>query len=249
MIINKRSRKRLIEGRTSGMGFAFLKKMLNGNYKTIQPISPCKDYLHEVVFTEHTNIPSRAYGFKHHKSLGLFTDIAHIAITIVPNFHNENSYQYGMCDINKDKEFLSNNREILQHNMNVIEKSMNINPLTTITEENDDMFLVTFSSEWCKSTPSISLFTLLLRVLFTNDKEIDNIIDYLKEYNYDNGDKTIIKSSINNIELIFERGILPPNRFSLMEDLVLRNIQSPHNNGILNGFDGVFEEKPFVKLV
>ena len=49
-IINKQCRSKLCEGRSYQMGFAFLKKLDNNTFETVQPISPCKDYLNDVIF-------------------------------------------------------------------------------------------------------------------------------------------------------------------------------------------------------
>jgi len=47
-VLHKRNN--LAEGRNFGMGFGFLKKLSNTKYKTIMPISPCKDYINDVLY-------------------------------------------------------------------------------------------------------------------------------------------------------------------------------------------------------
>ena len=70
-IIDKQNRGKLNEGRNYQMGFAFCKKVSNKVLETIQPISPCKDYLNDVVYSERTGKNVSAYGLNTSK-LGLF---------------------------------------------------------------------------------------------------------------------------------------------------------------------------------
>ena len=72
-ITEKHDRNVLIEGRSSGMGFAMLKKDKT-NYETVNPLSPCKDYLNEVVFTENTGYPTKAHGLDYKEKLDIFKD-------------------------------------------------------------------------------------------------------------------------------------------------------------------------------
>ncbi|MBE9490690.1 MAG: hypothetical protein IMY67_10385, partial [Bacteroidetes bacterium] len=65
-ITNKFKRKSLGEGRDFGLGFAFVEKEEKQIFKTKQAFTACKDYLNDVVFSEHSTVtlPS-IYGFKH----------------------------------------------------------------------------------------------------------------------------------------------------------------------------------------
>ncbi len=84
-IIDKFPRKVLIEGRSYGTSFA-LAALKDNTFECVGPLSPCKDYLNDQVFSEETGIPCAAWGYKAIQ-VGLFKDgLAHIAVRVLPNF-------------------------------------------------------------------------------------------------------------------------------------------------------------------
>jgi hypothetical protein len=239
-IIDKCNRDVLIEGRDNGMAFSFLQKTGKNEFTTVQPPSPCKDYLAEVVFTEKYDIPTRGCGLYYKQKLNIFSDCAYMAIKILKA--KGGGYSYGKS-FEHDVEMLKDNHKNIERLMNQYEKKIGLKVLTKIEEANDDFFLVKFSSEWCKSTHSISLYSLLLRVLMASTEKDKDFMSVLKNYNYHNGDKSLLTSSLPKIELIMKEKKLPPNVRKYSKANMLKFRGSPHDNGILN-WDKTFVEVP-----
>ena len=60
-LIDKQNRRTLGEGRNYGMGMACLKKD-GDNFETVCPITACKDFISDVIYSELTGKPYYAYG-------------------------------------------------------------------------------------------------------------------------------------------------------------------------------------------
>lgn len=243
-VVDKQDRGKLIEGRDNGMAFGFLKKVGDNKYETVMPPSPCKDYLAEVIITEWNDVPTRACGFNYPKKNNIFDDVvAYMLIKLLP-IHGSNYYGYSPS-ITEDNKKFANNYPIMQAIMNKFEDDINLGARTIIEKVDDkDEYVVTIPIEWCKSTPAISLYALLLRVLMVADKEED-MITFLKSYKYHRGDSSFIRQTINKIELILREKQLPPNRIPYSLAKLKAHTHTPHNNGIVS-WDCKFEE---VKLV
>lgn len=143
------------------MGFAFLKKIDEHQYETVQPISPCKDYLNDVVWSENCGRQVSAYGLDYTKQ-GIFDkqDRAYIAISIC----NIKEGSYGLYkDYKKDVDRLKKNYKKLQAFMNAYEDDLGIEH-TEITEVSDNLYFVSLSLFWVNATYLISLWSLLMRV-------------------------------------------------------------------------------------
>lgn len=221
----------LIEGRASGMGFTFLKKVGKNSYETVQPLSPCKDYLNEPVFTENTGIPSKAHGLVYNEKLNIFTDVFYMAIKIVKT--KEGIYWYSKYEngFEVDIKNLKDNYKNIQNLLNFIENKIGIEIKTTIEEANDDYFLLTSSVEWSKSTPAISLYSLIIRCSLVYKGE--DVFEYFKNYNYHNEDKQFLEQAIKKLNIIIENKSLPEQP-SFDEKSAKSGQWSPHNVGIIS---------------
>lgn len=237
-IIEKCKRSVLSEGRDNGMAFAFLQKVEDGVFHTVQPASPCKDYLAEVVFTEKYGIPTKGCGLYYKKKLDIFSDVAYMAIKMMPRTYGGYSYS---ASLENDIKTLKDNYKHAERLINSFEKKIGLKILTTITPANDNYFLLEFSSEWCKSTHAISLYSLLIRVLMVAIDADKDIMSFLKSYSYNYGDVSLLKSAMSKIELILKEKKLPPTTNKYSKASVERFMQSPHNNGILN-WNSTFDE-------
>lgn len=227
-----KNRNVLAEGRTNGMAFAFLKKIKEGYFETVQPLSPCKDYLNEPVFTENTGIPSRAHGLVYSKKLDIFTDVFYMAIKILGG-KNESGYYYNKeQDINIDKKHLKDNYKNIERLLNFVEDKIGIKIKTKVEECNDDQFLLTSSSEWAVSTIAISLYSLLVRLslVYTGKEEP---LEYLKNYNYHREDKNYAEVALKKLDIIFKNGSLPTQpKFDI--DRAKSQQWSPHCVGLIS---------------
>lgn len=228
-ITEKHDRSVLSEGRSSGMGFAMLKKIDDNNYETVNPISPCKDYLAEVVFTENTGLPTKAYGLVYNKKLDILSEKMSYLVfknqkTKIGTFNLESKTfeAYG-------KEIKDNYKNIENFINNFQKKFRGFLPCI-IEEAEDDHFLVTFDTRWTKSSYSISLFTLLLRI--AKDYRKSSVVMFLLSINKNSMDYSLVNSAFKKIINIIEYKKLPgiPNNF--IKARIASNAWSPHGYGI-----------------
>lgn len=238
-IIDKYNRGVLGEGRNNGMAFGFLQDVGKGEYHTVQPPSPCKDYLAEVVFTEKHGIPTRAYGLTYKAKLDIFTDRAYMAIKMMKT-HGGGGYSYSPS-FEGDVKLLAKNYPEMERLLNDFEDHLGIKIKTKITPANDDFFLVEFSSDWCQSSHSISLYSLLLRVLMVATKKDKDIMSFLRSYSYSQFDVSLLNQCMAKIEAIYKEKKLPPNTVAYSRQKLSNYYQSPHNHGIV-GWNQTFKE-------
>lgn len=236
-IIDKQNRSLLNEGRNNGMGFAFLKKVNDKTFETVQPISPCKDYLNEVVFTEKYNIPTKGCGLKYLQKKNIFKRVGYLVISILKtktlSYNYSNSYE-------TDCEKINTNYENIQLFLNKIENLINIKTKTKLRKTKDNEILVSMSYKWCESTIAISLYSFLLRIGLLYDGEKDPI-KFIKEFDYNKGDKSLVEQILPKLNIIIKKKQLPKNRFDYSRKHLEKFLMSPHNNGIFH-WDEEFEE-------
>ena len=223
-IIEKGDRSSLCEGVTSGMGFAFAKKTETDTYETVSPISTCKDFLNEVVYTEATGFSSRAYGMNWDKKVDLFKDRVYLVIKMLAR-KGGSGYSYANSTLEKDTALLCNNYKNMQAFMRCFDEILGLKP-TKIAQSENGMFLVTLDKEWVSTTYSISLYTLLIRAALVY--EDGDFLKFLDNYKYSNYDAGLLRSSRKGINKIIETKELPT--YSQQE---LETKRCPHNEGIL----------------
>lgn len=174
-------RKKLSEGRNFNMGFAFCKQLSNGTFETVQPISPCKDYLNDVVYTEHTGKPFQACGLSTVKH-GIFENAPHafLAIKMLPPKGSV------YTDLEASKKRLQQNYKHIETLLNFVEEQFSkygIDDRTAITPTQDpDLFLLAVPLWWCRTTHLISLYSLLVRMGQFWDGTV-NPATFLENYN------------------------------------------------------------------
>lgn len=239
-----KDRKVLNEGRNAGMGFAMLRKVSKDNYETVQPISPCKDYLNEVIFTEKNNIGTSGCGLVYPKKLDIFTDKEAYMVIVIQHAKegegdNKEKNYHSYSTFEEDFECLKNNYKNIQNFVNYFEDILQFNRKTEIKEASDNQYLVTLPIEWCQSTPAISLYSFLLRVSLTYTE--GNPIEFIEKLSSENIDKYLSNSILPRIKKILEnRDLLKqePNSLEQAEkykDKVLNTTRySPHNMGVLS---------------
>lgn len=236
-IIDKQNREVLNEGRNCGLGFAFLKKVDPTTFETVMPISPCKDYLNDVLYTEYTGKGCSACGLNYPKKLDIEDNGKFYMIMKVADFQNKIKLSYNktdngyfMSDIENykvDIENLNNNNKIMQNLINQVEldfkKVFPINYFTEITACEDNIFLISFDKFWCNTGYLISLFTL-----------------YLRSFMYCNDDKISYEQYIFNMPKIRDKNMVTTSwlkfckiRNGMLPDDPYDNIKgSPHGLGI-----------------
>lgn len=155
----------LSEGRSYQMGFAFLKKEKE-YYETVNPVSPCKDYLNDIVWTEETGNPSRACGLQYEKK-GIFTD-KNCYLVAKMMCSKYGYFNYPEEKRKADEKHMLENVQNIQKVINDIEKFLEVEGKTEISVV-DNSLLIVGPKFWRSSTYLISLYTLLIRTAQFSD--------------------------------------------------------------------------------
>lgn len=214
------------EGRTSGMGFGFLKKKGDSNFETIMPVSPCKDFLNEVIYTENTGIPTAAYGFSYKEKLNIFEDNVFLAIKMLPDKGGRYNYS---SSLEGDTIKLKNQFKNIEKVLNDLESKLSLSDRTCIFEANDNFFLVKAPIDWRVSTHSMSMYTLILRSVLTHQGEM-SIDSILSSYSGIQMERSMINATSKLIKSIIEKKKLPEQEVTHES---MSNF-SPHNYGIMH---------------
>ena len=210
-VIDEYDRRNLSEGRDKGMGFAFCHKPENDIAKTVHAISACKDYLNDIVFTEHTKKTMSAYGLT--TTVGnIFkgTDKAYIAIKILAR---QNGDRYSTQD--DDEKNLSDNYQNIYKFLNFFEDKLGIERSLIAPTQDPDTFLIEFSQAWSSYTYSISLFSLLTRLgqFYKGGDELK----FVESYNSFQEDVYLAKQVYPKIVKLLDMGGLVKQDLSVME--------------------------------
>ena len=179
-LIDKQDRSVLGEGRNHQMGFAFCKLVDQGTAETVHPISPCKDYCSDVVWTEHVGKHVDCCGLKYDKN-GIFDGkVSYLALKICDYFTYATRQQGNRYpQLKADQERVQKNRPYMEVLFNDIERRMGIDPLTKIHPTNTDAYVAQMAYFWSRYPYLTSLYCLLMRAAqFYDGKEDPQ--DYLK---------------------------------------------------------------------
>lgn len=179
-------RGKLIEGRNYNMGFAFCKRVGKNEYHTVQPISPCKDYLNDVLFSEHTGKNFSACGL-HTQKQGIFDgeSMGYIAIQMLEPKGGKYPLQEPFADVKaRLRANFKNIEKLLNHvEDEFVAHGQEIPDRTAVVESTDpDIFLLYVPFWWCRTTHLISLYSLLVRMAQFWDGE-GNPASFLETYN------------------------------------------------------------------
>jgi len=190
-------RSKLNEGRDFGVGFTILNKK-GSKFETYLPFTACRDYLNDFAYVESTKKEiGLIYGYNH-KLLNCF-DNKNIVYFGVKALEYNNGGKYDK--LNELQNILINNYIHLEIFLNKIETDLNIKIKTRI-ELDEDTLIIKCSKFWVKSTPLISVYTLLIRCYFNTDLEGNSIVDILKNnVPFINDDSMMKKPCIDFYEL------------------------------------------------
>lgn len=157
--IDNQNRSKLNEGRNYGIGFAFCKKT-EDTLETVDPISACKDYLSDRVFTEATGTEFSAYGLTCKKE-GIFSDgRAYLVAAVLTRGARTQEPYPGYEDEIKAMEEGAGAMQLL---MQKIEELLKVDSRTVITKIDDNKLMVEVPLFWVDATYLISLYSLILR--------------------------------------------------------------------------------------
>jgi hypothetical protein len=168
-------RSKLCEGRNYGVGFTILNK-IGSKFETYLPFTACRDYLNDFAYVESAKKEiGKIHGYDH-KLLNCF-DNKNIIYFGVNTLHRKDSGNYDKFD--ELQKILINNYKNLELFLNTIENQLGIKIKSSI-ELDEETLIIKCSKFWVKSTPLISVYTLLIRCYFNTDLEGDSIVDILK---------------------------------------------------------------------
>ena len=225
-------RSKLCEGRDFGVGFTILNKK-GSKFETYLPFTACRDYLNDFAYVESTKKEiGEIYGYNH-KLLNCF-DNKNIVYFGVNTLHYKGGNNYNKFD--ELQNILINNYKNLELFLNRIEDELGIKIKSSI-ELDEETLIIKCSKFWVKSTPLISVYTLLIRCYFNTDLEGDSIVDILKNnIPFINADSMMKRPCIDFYELYMNnkgKFINPDyNGYGLVKD---NNPGLIHNFGI-DGF-------------
>ncbi len=157
-LVDKQKRSKLHEGRDYGMGFAFCKRS-DKTLTTIMPISPCKDYLNDVTYSEITGKGYRAHGLGTKKQ-DIFDTHAYLVMAICKRGARD-LLDYGTYA--KDLAALESNHLHIQSAINHVEELLKLSDRTVISRIEDNRFAIVAPLFWMEGTYLVSLYTLLIR--------------------------------------------------------------------------------------
>lgn len=155
-------RSSLGEGRNYGIGFSVLNKK-GSKFETYLPFTACRDYLNDFIFVEKFKKEiGVAYGYNH-KVLNCFENKRYFYVG-VNTLHNNNNYSTWNLKEEAISLLISNYKN-LESFLNKIEDNLKFKSRTTI-EVDEDTLILKVPIYWSKSTPLISIYTLLIRCYF-----------------------------------------------------------------------------------
>lgn len=179
-IKEKGSRKKLNEGRDHGIGFTFLKKINNTEFESYFPFTACRDFLNDFTYIEafkDLEFPE-VYGFKHNYT-GDFNR-KHYFYLGVNCLHYNGSRTFDNFD--ECLNLLINNHLNLLKVIHYFEEKFNLKNKTKLIVT-DDCLIFRAPKFWMKSTPLISLYSLIIRLYFNiGIKDNENILEILTNH-------------------------------------------------------------------
>lgn len=197
-IINNQDREKLCEGRDHGLGFAFLKNTTGETFETVQPISPCKDYLNDVVYAENTGNNCGAYGLEYTPTKCFKPTKSFMAMQVCDYQNGGGKYK----GIKKELQLMEDLHGLNEY-INKFEEMLGIKHRSKISKIEDNLFFITLPTYWCRSTYLISMYSLLIRVGRWY-KSGEDVIQYLKDFKHDMEERYLINSALPNIQKVLE---------------------------------------------
>ena len=212
----------LNEGRNYGVGFAFAKRTDKNTLETVDPISPCKDYLNDRVFTEATGEPFQACGLKTTPQNIFDGELAYLVMAVCKQGRNLVEY----ANYKRDYQALNDNYANAQKLINWFEDALKLKNKTKILKIKENSFVCVLPKFWAEMTYLISLYSLIIRMgIFYDGKALP--FDFFTNYSQESGDKYYMNTVIRKMKMMIG-GFIPKQD---MKALILN--KTVHGNGIV----------------
>lgn len=153
------SRKKFAEGRDQGMGVAFAKRKGSVFYAS-QPLSACKDFLNDEIWSEVTGKEYSIYGQKSSKK-DLFNDknYAYMLLSFLPKNNGNETLNFEK-NLKSFCESIPNVEKCLRR----LDREFGAGKTTKIFKTSEkNIFLVKVPKIWASTSYAISLYTLVAR--------------------------------------------------------------------------------------
>ena len=173
-------RSSLSEGRDHGLGFAVLNPIdtKKTKFQTFNAFTACKDYLNDFSYVEFKKKEiGSVYGYNH-KLLNCFDNKRFFYLGVKTLNHKNGKKWEPKKEATK---ILIDNYLGLEKILNNIEEKLGLKTFSKISID-EDTLIIKAPLYWMKSTPLISVYTLMIRCLFNVSS--DDI--FSKDFNLDN---------------------------------------------------------------
>lgn len=217
-LVDNQDRAKLSEGRNYGFAGAFCKR--EGNVlTTVMPITCCKDFYNDLIYTELTGKPFSAYGLHTEKQNIFNHGEGYLVNAILKQGRNLTEYS----NYNRDYEYFENNYQNLEKFINWFEMRFELPNLTKLIRLEENRILSIVPMFWCKATYRISLYSFLLRLgLFYKNGEP---MEYLRKFNYDSSDVYMLNAIKGKLEKMLD-GCIPEQNMNTISNIHNCGIQS-----------------------
>ncbi len=217
-------RSSLSEGRSRGVGHAFLRKTGPYSYEGIMPITACKDFLNDVVYTESTGKDWQAHGL-FTKKTGVFEkqEFAYLETKVLKRYQGSPN----------DKRFNDECKAIKENAVNIevlivmMERGLKLSGphsyIQMVDPKEDNHYVLALNINWVKSTFMISLVTLVARCGIWWDGK-GGWRKFLDSYDHESGDEMSLKNAMRKYDWMVKNGVPVQNMDRI----------SPHDLGIVS---------------
>ena len=209
-VVENAFRKNLIEGRNYGVGFCWCNHQ-GDTLTQINPISPCKDYMNDIVWSERTGKSGVFYNFSA-SPRGIWKGQDHGVLMIsVLDFFSGCPYERKAKEIAYLEDHHDSVAKFLNHFEGIISKATGrtINPTQSVrVAKNQYAFFIDLF--WTEQTYLISIYCNFLRLAVEGSYGISGERDHV---NFLKGspfpDAIILRSAWNKVEAVLA-GKIPP---------------------------------------
>lgn len=158
ILVDKQDRAVLSEGRSKGVGFGFAKRS-GRTLTTVDPVSACKDYLSDRLYTEVTGKPYQACGLSTTKKDVFDTHAYLIMSVLLQGARALTKYP----EYDKDVAALESNHAKMQEVINWLEDQLKVGAHTRVERISANQYVVIAPLYWVQATYLISLYALVIR--------------------------------------------------------------------------------------